>query len=168
MRAPRLPGFDVSIGLTPVTKNWFLVRDGDNDARELFDNHYSRHHYKDGRRPKLFCGPGFKIVLITGDGRAMFVWRKFIDASGQQGVNCAVFRNEGNILSSALILEAESVAMSRFPNERMYTYVKTSAVRGDGCCFKKAGWKKCGRTKANNLLILEKTVQHNNQQKETE
>jgi hypothetical protein len=30
----------------------------------------------------------------TGDADALFVWRKFIDDSGQQGVNCAVFRNE--------------------------------------------------------------------------
>jgi hypothetical protein len=41
------------------------------------------------------------------------VWEKVIDhvsGDGQQGVNCAVFRNESEILSSQLILEAEKIA----------------------------------------------------------
>ncbi len=100
------------------------------------------------------------MILITPDCKALFVWRKFIDKSGQTGVNCAVFRNEGafnnQVLSSQLILAAEELAQTRWPNQRFYTYVNTEAVMGDGYCFKKAGWRKCGRTKINKLLILEK------------
>jgi hypothetical protein len=138
--------------------NWFSVSDGDPTARELFNRHYSRHFYKDGRRPKLFVGPGQKMVLMTTDGRALFVWRKFIDASGQRGINCAIFRNEGEILSSELILEAEQLAWGRWPGERLYTYVNPKRIKSTnpGYCFKLAGWSICGKTKVNKLIILEK------------
>lgn len=45
---------------------------------------------------------------MTVDCRALFAWRKFIDKSGQQGVNCSIFRNEGPELSSELIIEADA------------------------------------------------------------
>jgi hypothetical protein len=106
----------------------------------------------------LFVGPGEKLVLLTEDERALFVWRKFIDASGQDGVNCAVFRNEGPRLSSDLILEAEDIAWKKWPGQRFYTYVNSRAIRSTnpGACFKAAGWKLCGETKWNRLTILEK------------
>lgn len=148
--------FPASDVLKRVSDHWFLSRDGDDSARLIFDRHYSRYHYADGRKPKLFVGPGEKIVLVSANYDALFVWRKFIDASGQQGVNCMVFRNESKFLSSVLIREADEVAWGRWPSERLYTYVKTGDGRGDGCCFKKAGYRKCGRTKVNRLIILEK------------
>jgi hypothetical protein len=137
---------------------WFAVKDGNITARDLFNRHYSRHFYKDGRKPKLFVGPGEKMVLVTSDGRALFIWRKFISDNGQQGINCAVFRNESEYLSSELILEAEQLAWDRWPGERLYTYVNPQKIRSKnpGYCFKMAGWKVCGRTKAKNLVILEK------------
>ncbi len=141
--------------LFPTTGLWETVKDGNAAARVLFSRHYSHREYKDGRKPKLFVGPGEKMVLLARDGKALFVWRKFIDASGQKGTNCAVFRNEGPILSSLLILEAEVIARTRWPDDRFYTFVNQRKVKGDGCCFKKAGWKKCGRTKGG-LIILEK------------
>lgn len=123
----------------------------------LFDRHYSKYHYKDGRRPKLFVGPGEKLVLITQDGRALFVWRKFIDASGQTGINCSVFRNESNLLSSTLIKEAMQIAFERWPGERLYTYVNPKKIKSTnpGYCFLSAGWNFCGYTKVNKLIILE-------------
>jgi hypothetical protein len=145
-------------GRRKLSDNWFECRDGDNECRELFDRHYSRIHYADGRKPKLFVGPGQKMVLSNEDASALFVWRKFIDASGQQGINCAVFRNESGILSSLLILEAEGIARKRWPNERLYTYVNPRGIKSSnpGACFKKSGWKSCGVTKWNKLVILEK------------
>lgn len=88
--------------------SWILVRDGDARARALYLRHYSARHYQDGRHPKLFVGPGEKMVLLTPTCDALFVWRKFISDAGQQGVNCAVFRNEGETLSSELIIEAQA------------------------------------------------------------
>lgn len=88
----------------------------------------------------------------------MFVWRKFIDDSGQEGVNCAVFRNEGPVLSSELIRQADAIADFVWPRERHYTYVDPKAVRSTnpGFCFVAAGWRKCGMTKGG-LLIFERT-----------
>jgi hypothetical protein len=95
------------------------------------------------------------LLTVTCD--ALFVWRKFLSDGGQQGVNCALFRNESPVLSSLLVLEAEQLAWQRWPGERLYTYVNPRAVksRNPGYCFKAAGWRRCGETKRH-LLILEK------------
>lgn len=137
---------------------WMPAKDGDARARAIFDRHYSRHRYQDGRRPKLFCGPGGKIVLMTADCSALFVWRKFKSDDGQVGINCAIFRNEGAELSSMLILEAEQLAWARWPGERLYTYVDGRKIKSGnpGYCFKLAGWRMCGVTKRHQLIILEK------------
>lgn|SRR3990167_1487158 len=139
-------------------QNWYGVKDGNTTARDIFNRHYSRHFYADGRKPKLFVGPGEKMVLMTPDFKALFVWRKFISGDGQRGVNCAVFRNEGNYLSSDLILEAEQLAWNTWPNERLYTYVNPKGIKSSnpGYCFLKAGWAKVGITKVNKLIILAK------------
>jgi hypothetical protein len=102
-------------------------------------------------------GPGQTILLRTQRGDAVFAWRKFIDDSGQQGINCAVFRNEGPTLSSLLIRQADAIADHVWPRERHYTYVSPQSVRSSnpGYCFLAAGWRKCGRTKGG-LLILER------------
>lgn len=96
-------------------------------------------------------------MLRTGDADAMFVWRKFIDDSGQCGINCAVFRNESTHRSSDLIRQADAIADHVWPSERHYTYVNPKAVRSTnpGFCFVAAGWRKCGMTKSG-LIVLEK------------
>lgn len=137
--------------------HWQEFADGHPVGLELFERHYSALPYRDGRERDRFAGPGFKTVLLTRDQRALFVWRKFIDDSGQTGVNCAVFRNEGETLSSELILEAMAIAWLRWPGERLYTYVNASKVRSSnpGYCFKRAGWQVVGKSKSRGLVILE-------------
>lgn len=144
---------------------WVQVRDADPSARRLFDRHYSRRRYQDGRQPKKFIGPGSYVALVLPDVSALFVWRKFIDdaddGSGQpqQGINCAVFRNESAFRSSDLIRQAEPWAQRRWPDaQRFYTYVNAEQVRhkrDPGRCFLRAGWRYAGQTKGG-LLILEK------------
>jgi DNA modification methylase len=135
---------------------WHKYKDGNQKGLELYERHYSAYQYADGRERKLFCGPGEKTVLLTHNGDALFVWRKFIDASGQKGVNCAVFRNESEILSSELIKEAMAIAWLRWPGERLYTYVNADKILSvnPGYCFKQAGWKACGETNGG-LKVLE-------------
>ena len=153
---------------------WIPTKDGDPRVSSIYKRHYSCYQYADGRRSQpgyrnrhLVVGPGEKMVLISADCRAIFGWRKFIDASGQSGVNCAFFRNEGafggDVLSSKLIQAAEVLAWQRWPGERLYTYVNANAVKSTnpGYTFKKAGWAKCGRSKSG-LIILEKWPQSNN------
>ncbi len=100
---------------------WHEVKDGNISAYMLYQNHYSRHRYRDGRDPSLICGPGYKLVLLTPDANALFVWRKFIDKSGQTGINCAVFRNESARQASNLIRAADEITFTRWPGERHYT-----------------------------------------------
>ena len=85
--------FNHGVGRKKLGVYWHQCRDGDDGAREIYDRHYSRYFYKDGRKPKLFVGPGEKMVLITENADALWVWRKFKDASGQKGLNNASFRN---------------------------------------------------------------------------
>lgn len=135
---------------------WEEFRDGHPIGIELYERHYSAHRYADGRERNLFAGPGFKTVLLSRDRKALFVWRKFIDDSGQRGINCAVFRNEGAGTSSDLIREAMAIAWSRWPGERLYTYVDPRKVQSTnpGYCFLMAGWTRAGATKGG-LLILQ-------------
>lgn len=136
---------------------WVPVRDGDGRALALAKRHYSWREYRDGRPHSLFVGPGEKLVLLTTECDALFVWRKFISKDGQRGVNCSIFRNESPTLASTLILDAMSWAWQRWPGERLYTYVNPRAIRSvnPGACFKRAGWRVCGVTKNNRLVILE-------------
>lgn len=139
---------------------WVAVKDGHPLGKVIFDRHYSRRHYQDGRKTMLYVGPGEKLVLIGRDGQSLFVWRKFIsEAKDQTGINCAVFRNEGPELSSSLVREADAIADARWPGERHYTYVDAAKVRhkrDPGRCFLKAGWRRCGISKDRGLVILER------------
>lgn len=148
-----------------IGDGWLELKDGDESARTIFDRHYSRYVYADGRKPKLFMGPGQKMVLMRGDGLALFGWRKFISADDQTGINCAIFRNEGGGLASGLILEAEALAGARWPGERFYTYVDPrkvapTLIKGPrgliypvwGYCFLQAGWVFVGVTKSGKLI----------------
>ena len=144
---------------------WYLTKDGDLTCLALYERHYSARRYADGRRRTQFIGPGQVVALRTGDGDAVFVWRKFIDDSGQDGVNCAVFRNESNHRSSTLIRQADAIADYCWPGERHYTYVGPKAVRSSnpGFCFMASGWRRCGATKSG-LIVLEYRVSVSNQE----
>ena len=140
-------------------QTWLEYRDGNEQVRQIFDRHYSRNARS---THKLFVGPGEKMILMTLDQTAIWVWRKckfFKEAHGAKGgVNCAVFRNEGTRRSSDLIREAVKIAREKWPGERLFTYVDAGKIksRNPGCCFKKAGWKRVGKTKAG-LIVLELT-----------
>lgn len=134
---------------------WIQIRDGNPTAMAIFARHYTA---RKRRRIFQFVGPGEQIVLLSPDALALFVWRKFISDSGEAGVNCAVFRNEGSASgkSSELIEAAKSIAWRRWPGERLYTYVDPLAVRhkrDPGRCFLKAGFKRCGLTKDGKLIL---------------
>lgn len=159
-------------GVLTITGDlWLPIKDGDERAAWLYARHYSAHAYADGRRGRygyrnrfLIVGPGEKLLLLTPDCLALFAWRRFLDRSGQQGVNCAIFRNEGAfggaVRSSALILVAEGFARQKWGGVRLYTYVNAGRVQSSnpGYCFQVAGWRRCGVTKRNGLLIFEKYI----------
>jgi hypothetical protein len=143
---------------------WWLTRDGDAACLALYEKHYSAHRYADGRVRKLFAGPGQKVVLRSESGDAFFVWRKFIDGcldprtgEPQAGVSCAAFRNEGAYRSSDLVRQADAIADCLWSDRRHYTYVNPQRLRSTnpGCCFRRAGWRRCGFTKGG-LIVLER------------
>lgn len=139
---------------------WTEVYDGNGTAFQIFRRHYSFSRSK--RIPETetrIAGPGEKMLLLTADASALFVWRKFISKDDQQGVNCAVFRNESGHLASDLIREAMRLGWQRWPGTRFYTYVNPRKVRSTnpGYCFLRAGWRRCGITKTRRLLVLEAT-----------
>lgn len=138
----------------PAGEFWRESKDGDPVGFELYRRHYSA---KKNPRPKIkqFVGPGEKLVLISRGDDALFAWRKFIDDSGQQGVNCAVFRNESSRWNSEMIREAMEFAWARWPGARLYTYVDPQAIRSTnpGYCFLQAGWRRCGKAKAGQVIL---------------
>jgi hypothetical protein len=135
---------------------WVHVRDGNPSAMAIFMRHYTA---RSSRKVFQMIGPGQKMLLLTPDALAVFAWRKFISDAGEDGVNCAVFRNEGAAggRSSDLIRAADAIAWERWPGERLYTYVDprlTRHKRDPGRCFLRAGWRHAGWTKSG-LRILE-------------
>src|SRR5215469_4846234 len=157
-----------------IGDGWIEVLDGDESVRSIFDQHYSRYVYADGRRPKLFMGPGEKMVLMRADASAIFGWRKFKSGDGQQGINCAIFHRQdlAEEAASELIAEAEDRAWQRWPGERFYTYtdprkVKPTMVKGPfgvlypvwGYCFYRAGWSFAGVSKSGKIIQAKEPTQ---------
>ena len=71
-------------------------------------------------------------------------------------MNCSIFRNESDCLSSELILQAEAWARRYWPAmEWLSTYVNPRNIRSSnpGYCFKIAGWQ-CGEPTRGGLVLL--------------
>lgn len=142
--------------LPAASEHWCLTRDGDAYGYEMARRHYSARNYR-VQRQRLFVGPGRKLVLLSKCGDALFVWRAFKDdiQPPQEGFNCAIFRNEGSVRSSVLIREAVGVVFEVWGKSRCYTLVNGERIRSvnPGCCFKKAGWRKCGTSKGGKTIL---------------
>lgn len=152
--------------------HWLAVSDKDPRAVGLYLRHYSsvaNRQLPRQRAAKLagreggIVGGGQRIVLMTVDCLALWVWKRYPDGlnrnGSQHGVVCSVFRNEGPILSSDLIKEADLLADWRWPGERHYTYVNPGKIRkkrDPGRCFIRAGWRNAGTNGDGKLLVLER------------
>lgn len=178
---------ETATGVNPLTGGyWVPVRDADPRVVALYRRHYSANLRKNHRSgiagpservillttdaKALFV---WRIIRPPMERMSQFVRpdprraRKGL-ALGEQtlgyshaetGIMCTVFRNEGPILSSLLIREAVDLAWDRWPGQRLFTYVWDERVKSinPGCCFKKAGWRRCGRNADGRLTILELT-----------
>ena len=153
------PAGDIIVTGLGIDGNWVGIKDGDPRAVALFNRHYSARRGGDRIRYGM-SGPGQTMTLLTVQCDALYIWlnNQVERYDGQVGLNCTIFRNEGPILSSELILEAEELAWQRWPGIRLFTYVWDSKVESvnPGYCFKVAGWKTCGRNADGRLTILEK------------
>ena len=141
---------------------WIIVSDHNIELRKLADKHYSRKT----KGAKKYIGPGEYLALITPDKKAGFIWRKTkfeLRKDNQKGVECTLFRNEAQeqYLSSKLILEAEKLALKKWPEtKRFFTYINPGKIRSTypGYTYIKAGYNKAGKNKTGKLIILEKEV----------
>ena len=113
--------------------------------------------------------PGETLVLIGRDIDAVWGWWRPHPASGlsamnnRDGLTCTIFRNESEILSSLLILEAEEIALSKIEQigpDGFMTYVWDKKVRSvnPGFCFRCAGWTPIGRSADNRKTLLQKKI----------
>jgi len=71
---------------------------------------------------------------------------------------CSAFRNESDILSSELIMEAVAISKWKWepPDFGMITFVDTTKVRKKrdwGRCYRKAGFKEVGKTKGGLIAL---------------
>lgn len=146
--------------------HWYAVSDADPRAVALYSRHYSADRKNVRAWRSGIGGPGERTVLLTTDACALWVWRSRPEClvkgargydDGQRGIMCSVFRNESAVLSSVLVEEAVDIAWRRWPATRLFTYVWDSKVKSanPGYCFKKAGWRTCGRNADGRLTILE-------------
>lgn len=162
---PLAPDSGLPVLFPDLDGHWFAVLEDDRRALALYLRHYSSTKARGNRaavplrgNAAKFVGPGASMVLLTTTADAVFVWRKQeYRKDGQVGVECSIFRNESPILASELIREADALAWKRWPGERHFTFVDDAKVRSTnpGACFKKAGWRTCGRNADGRLTILE-------------
>jgi hypothetical protein len=134
---------------------WVESHDGEPTAFQMARRHYSAEKNKKPKQ-RQFVGPGEHLVLIGFMIPALFAWRKSrFRADGQKGVECTIFRNESDGLSSEMIREAMALAWKRWPGERLFTFVNPAKIKSinPGCCFRKAGWKRCGKSKRGYIIF---------------
>jgi len=144
---------------------WQQVTKFDKRACALADRHYSRRKIGSPQ----FMPPGQTIVLLSLDEKAVWGWWRPHPSSGIKQMNnldgwtCTIFRNESEIRSSELILEAEVFLYSTGESigpDGLLTYVwdKKIASCNPGYCFKKAGWMAVGRSADGRKTLLQKKV----------
>jgi hypothetical protein len=134
---------DIATGrLFPLEGLWEIARRSDPIVCELADRHYPRRVRGCGQ----VGGPGQILVLRSLDHRAAWIThRTYYPADGLDAWRCAMFRNEGPTLSSALITAAMGLTAQQWGDPRpdgWVTYVDTAKVRSTnpGYCFQVAGW----------------------------
>lgn len=151
---------------------WKHVHHANIDARRLADRHYSRQTV--GARE--FTPPGNKIVLLGKDNAAVWAIQRPAASSGimrADGFKCwnnVIFRNESQLLSSDLILEAIAMCIGLWPDlpeDGLHTFIDPRHIKPImrrscavyGYCYIKAGFTEVGITKSRKLIRLVMTKQ---------
>lgn len=133
---------------------WQLSHRADKEALPLADRHYNRQKIGSPQ----FVPPGRCIVLLSTDKKALWVsswpFAEYVKHAWGGAWVCSCFRNEGAGLSSELIRQAVAATRAIWGDAPtglgMITFVdadKTRKKRDPGRCYRKAGFKPCGKTK---------------------
>ncbi len=105
---------------------------------------------------KLFVGPGEKLVHLTECGRAVVAWRKAkYRMDGQQGAECALYRNESGLPGVPILRESVCAARQKWPGERLFTLIDPSKIssQNPGFVFKQCGFFRCGMSGKGHLIF---------------
>lgn len=138
--------------------NWRLSHRGDPRAAQIADRHYNRQKIGSPQ----FVPPGRCLVLITEKADAFWVtsypFAEYVKHEWAGAWVCSAFRNESDILSSELIMEAVAISKWKWepPDFGMITFVDTTKVRKKrdwGRCYRKAGFKEVGKTKGGLIAL---------------
>lgn len=122
---------------------------------QMADRHYSRQ-----TRGYKQVGSNCRLaVLRNPEGTIALVYGYPYDdmrADKQNGINCELFRNESGHRSSELLLQAEQLLRTKWPQAtRHFTYVDPTAIRSPnpGYCFKIAGYKYITTSQTGKILL---------------
>lgn len=148
-----------ALSLFPADGHWRAVKRTDPRARALADRHYSRQTHG---APE-FMASGRTLVMLTDDALAVWGAIENMDPVGGVRWRVSIFRNESDVRSSDLVLEATSRTFAYWnrhyrglPNVPLRTEVdprKTRAKRDPGRCFLRTGWRRVGVVRG--LVVLE-------------
>jgi hypothetical protein len=131
---------------------WCLSWRADPRARALADRHYNRQAVGADQ----FVPPGRCLVLLTEDADALWIsswpFADYVQHAWAGAWMNSCFRNEGDRLSSDLILAAVAATRAYWPSPPalgMVTFVDATKVRhkrDPGRCFRRAGFEHVGFT----------------------
>lgn len=133
---------------------WALSWRADPRVRALADRHYNRQSVGAAQ----FVPPGRCVVLVTPTADAAWItswpFAEYVQHEwGGAWIN-SLFRREAGALASDLILDAVAATLAIWPEPPelgMVTFVdafKTRRKRDPGRCYRRAGFKHVGYTKA--------------------
>lgn len=130
---------------------WVRSHKFDPAAAAIADRHYNRRKVGSPQ----FVPPGRSLVLKTEAALWITSWpfAEYVRHAWPGAWVCSCFRNESDVLSSELILEAVAATRSEWPAVPalgMITFVdraKTRSKRNPGYCYQMAGFVPCGKTK---------------------
>jgi hypothetical protein len=133
---------------------WALSHRADERALPLADRHYNRQKVGSPQ----FVPPGRCVVLLTEDAGALWVtswpFGEFVRHAWPGAWINSCFRRESGPLASELILDAVAATRSIWPDvpeQGLVTFVdadKTRRKRDPGRCYRRAGFRHVGFTKA--------------------
>lgn len=128
---------------------WVPIKKADKRALKLADRHYTRQQPGTSQ----FTRPGYNLVLLSEEEDALWVTWRGIRDDGWDAWECTMFRNEGQYLSSHLIVLALGITRAQWgepPKDGIITYVGPH-LRGG--CFHAAGFQKAGQSKSGKPLL---------------
>lgn len=135
---------------------WTKSHRADPDVRPMADRHYNRQKVGSPQ----FAPPGRCLVLKRPDAFWITSWpfAEYVKHAWAGAWVCSAFRNEGDILSSALIRAAVAATRALWepPELGMITFVNAGKVRrkrDPGRCYLRAGFRHVGETKGGLLAF---------------